>query len=29
MERQIAEANVRSDVVAFDVINNLQVEKLG
>ncbi len=29
MEKQVAEADVRSNVMAFDVINDLQVEKAG
>src|SRR5436190_22094329 len=29
MEKQVAEANVRSNVMAFEVINDLQVEKAG
>ncbi len=29
MEKQVAEADVRSNVMAFEVINDLQVEKAG
>jgi hyperosmotically inducible protein len=29
MDKQVAEAKVRANVMAFDVINGLQVERLG